>query len=232
MAKWNFGTSIEELEAKERPPSLNEPYLGPARLLDVRRDEDFAGKGFDVMLFEFELLGEGHKGQRHTHIEWSPKETDSESKVENLHLRLFTIAKYFCKPEAVEKAMNVQTDDVDVLWDKMTKNIQTLFDKYLKDEYKTTKDKDDLQIKVVGSVYDTQDGERKSKLAFTNYLGFMSDSESASAVTFSNKEKESNAEYLEFRNAEPDEEEVFEEEEFESDDSVEDEPEEDAEDFF
>lgn len=186
-----FGTKItkEELTTAATPkyaPRISKPYLGPAVLtkagrVDIGRD-DMEKK--TTIQFEFKCLAPETKGLTHQHTEWNPNDDDPtklESKIKNLKLRLGYMLGYFVdEDEAVDVINSAES------WEQLVDGISALLERG-KEGWQSKA----VSIKVLGSVWNGS-----TKLAFPNYLGFISDENSAQVVAFSTKEIANNREYL------------------------------------
>lgn len=171
------------------------PYVGKARLVDVNLDNPSRkddAPSFDVIQFHF-LLEEGDEaGMTFRHIEWDPQ--NDESKAENLANRVAHILANFVPIADKEKAKDwAEANAVGETWDDFRETVYQIFNEKIgKAKYSA---KDDLTIKILGSVPTQGKKAGKPKLAMPGYVGFVSDSRSKSQVAFSADEMQDNAKY-------------------------------------
>lgn len=185
----NFNLSPADLEANTLPPILSHPTIAKSQLMSVQV-ETVKGKNdteYDVVDFNFKFLEGDFKGNefRHRVFGYTEREgsDDPEKDQKNWGKRLAYVMNYFIGEVNSLKIMNAD----DNTWDKIRVNIEKAFSA---EALKGWRDKI-VNIKVGG--YKTKAG--KAVLGFPLYLGFISDAESESQVSFSKRELQQNAQY-------------------------------------
>ena len=171
------------------------PYVGKARLVEVNLESPSKkddAPDYNVIQFHF-LLEEGEEaGKTYRHIEWDPQ--GDASKAENLANRVAHIASNFVPVADKEKAKDwAEANLVGETWDEYRETVNRIFNEKIgKDKYAG---KDDIQIKILGSVPTVGKNANKPRLAMPGYVGFISDSRSKSQISFSADEMQDNAKY-------------------------------------
>lgn len=186
--------STQDLESQDRMPYLSEPYIGPAKLVDVSQGEV---SGIPTLDFEFVCTGDDLDSEkRFTHRELKPRDEHYQlndkggSTARNTIKRIGYMLSYFMPRDKAQQAVAVSGSSPDEVWDNLTNNVLSVLETVPYEE------KEDLGIKVVG----TENGY----LNFTRYIGFMHDSDSQYPLEFSNGERQDNAAYRKARTETPD----------------------------
>lgn len=199
--EFDFSGTAEDLTPSEGGNQPTIPYIGKAQLIDVNLEDPSKkeGKSFEVIQFHFKLLEGDQAGTVHRHIEWPPS---NQSQASNTFKRIGHILSQFVagdKEAAKEKAAKALASSS---WDELRKKTDALFNKQLgKDKYTA---KDDLKIKLIGSVQTQGRKAGSLNFGFPGYLGFITDSRSDTKLTFSVQEVQNNAIYLKALTSAPD----------------------------
>lgn len=165
-------------------PTLSEPYVGPAAMIDyqnvfIKNDGTVLS---DTLVFQFKLPN----NLFFTHLEFSPREDEEQSKMANRLSRVAHILSRYHDKEKIVDAIN-KCDD----W----KGVVAVADKVLSS---TGREKRVVNIKVLGQL----NLEGKPQLRFPGYVGFIADQDHP--LSFSPKERENNAQYMRAITSAPD----------------------------
>lgn len=184
-----FGTSKDNIQDSGQAPFLSMPYLGPARLVKVYK-EDIEGKDGttypNVLKFQFKVLGEDIEGNNvKGHIiekaEFPPREDDDQEKVNNKTGRIGYIMKYFMSEEDA------------IIDGSQIKNWEHFVDTVLK-RFEKNSDFNEVpvRLKVPANVYNGS-----ANLQIPNYKGFLQGKDSDHSISFSRSEQQDNRKYQE-----------------------------------
>lgn len=171
------------------------PYVGRAHLVEVNLDSPSKKDGapdYDVIQFLFRLEEGEEKGTTYRHIEWDPQ--GDASKAENLANRVAHIATNFLPMVDKEKAKDwAEANITGETWAEYRERVNEIFnEKITPAKYMA---KNDIRIKILGSVPTVGKNANKPRLSMPGYVGFISDGRSKAQVAFSADEMQDNAKY-------------------------------------
>jgi len=187
---------------------LDRPYCGPVVLLEFGIEElDFQENKWKTLQAVFELKGEGFEGLKFTYAFKAPN-TKSEYYVREEHEEqmMFMVNHwlfYFCLLEGKEEREKWAGDQIDVPhqgdsdeailkeWGMFMKQFVAAMEKVRATE------KEDLQIKILGSVY------TGSPRLVLPYYPHLSDSRGTGKLVFTPKERAQGQEYMDAKDAKP-----------------------------
>lgn len=197
-----FGGKPEDLIPSEGGNQPTLPYIGRARLIDVNRENPSKKEGkqaYDVVQFHFEILDGEEKGTVYRHVEFEPSD---DNQAENTWKRCSHILAQFIPGDKEEARVKAASAFQAESWQEFCGKVDALFNQNLKKERYSAKD--DLVIKLLGQIQSQGKNKGKPKFGFPGYIGFVGDKRSEKPLSWSMREAQDNAEYLNFRNAKPD----------------------------
>jgi hypothetical protein len=202
---YSIAASDQATEEQSQTPTLDQPYLGPAHLVDVRKESYGSNGEYPVLVFEFEALGPNEvngysfEGTRlHRHSEFPITEDDMRASDDGASSaqkevdRIAWILGYFMDEEEAEAAVKAKNaDSLEELWETIRTQVVATA------EAVDYEDKN-IKIKVLAEEYN---GEGKIQTPF--YKGWLADENSEQPLTFSQQDKRNLRDWERIQNASP-----------------------------
>jgi len=201
----DIGASDDAFETNNGTPNLAQPFLGPARLPEVQKEEYSEGE-YPVIEFNFECLDDneinGYElgGKRiHTHPEFpftqddlSAGPDDDMARAQKQADRIAWLLGYFMDEEIAEQAVQVSgADTVEEAWEGLRSQVVSAFESH-GDTDKV------VRLKVNAEVYNGDD-----RIQTPYYKGWLQDEHSDHSLSWGRGDKQDAKEWERAQSASP-----------------------------